>query len=76
MIQRRKELCNVKSHHTGLETFGPARANQVGEKESSILNRPLKDTAELVGVKDTVLDSIKLKLPSNYLLNELVQHVE
>jgi len=30
----------------------------------------------LVGIKNTVLDSIKLKLPSNHLLNELAQCVE
>jgi len=76
MIQRRKKLCNVKSHHTSLEAFGPARANQVGEKESSVLSRPLRDTTKLVGIKDTMLDSIKLKSSSNHLLNELAQHVE
>jgi len=36
----------------------------------------LRDTTKLVGITDTVLDSIKLKLPSNHLLNELAQHVE
>jgi len=48
----------------------------VDKKESSIPSRSLRDTTKLVGITDTVLDSIKLKLPSNHLLNELAQHVE
>ena len=74
VIQRRKELSNVKSHYTGLEAFGPARVDQVDEP--SVLGRSLRDTTKLVGIKNTVLDSIKLKLPSNHLLNELAQCVE
>jgi len=76
VIEGRKELCNVKGHHTSLEALGPARANQVGEKESSIFSRPLSDATKLVGIEDTVLDSVKLELPSNYLLNELAKGVE
>jgi len=30
----------------------------------------------LVGIKDTVLDSVKLESPSNHLLNELAKDVE
>jgi len=74
VIQRRKELSNVKSHHTGLEIFGPARVDQVDEP--SVLGRSLRDTTKLVRMKNTMLDSIKLKLPSNHLLNELAQCVE
>jgi len=69
-------LHNVKGHHTSLEALGPARVNQVGEKETSIFSRPLSDTIELVGMEDTVLDSIKLESPSNHLLNELAKGVE
>jgi len=76
MIEGREELCNVKGHHTSLEALGPARVNQVGEKETSIFSRPLSDATKLVGMKDTVLDSIKLESPSNHLLNELAQGVE
>ena len=28
---------------------------------------------KLVGIKNTILDNIKLELPSNYLLNELIK---
>jgi len=48
----------------------------VDKKESSIPSRSLRDTTKLVGIKDTMLDSIKLKSSSNHLLNELAQHVE
>jgi len=76
MIEGRKELCNVKGDNTSLEALGPARANQVSEKETNIFSRPLSDATELVGMEDTVLDSIKLELPSNHLLNELAKGVE
>jgi len=76
VIEGRKELCNVKGHHTSLEALGPARANQVSKEESSIFSRPLSNTTELVGIEDTVLDSIKLELPSNHLFNELTKDVE
>ena len=75
MIQRRKELCNVKSHYTSLEALGPARVYQVSEKETSVLSRSLSNASKLVGVKNAVLDSIKLKSPSNHLLDELAKHV-
>jgi len=74
VIERREELCNVKGDHTSLEALGPARANQVSEKETSVL--PLSDAPKLVGIEDTVLDSIKLKSSSNHLLNELAKGVE
>jgi len=76
MVEGREELCNVKGNHTSLKALGPARANQVSEKETSIFSRPLSDATKLVGMKDTVLDSIKLESPSNYLLNELAKGVE
>jgi len=76
VIEGREELCNVKGDDTSLEALGPARANQVGEKETSIFSRPLSDTTKLVGIKDTVLDSIKLESPGNHLLNELAKGVE
>jgi len=61
---------------TSLEALGPARANQVSKKESSIFSRPLSDATKLVGMEDTVLDSVKLESPSNHLLNELAKGVE
>jgi len=76
VIQRREELCNIKSHHTSLEALGPASTYQVSEKETSILCRSLSNTSKLVGVKNAILDGIKLKSPSNHLLNELVKCVE
>ena len=76
VVKRREELCNVKGDNTSLKALGPARANQVGKKETSIFSRPLRDTTKLVRMKDTVLDSIKLESPGNYLLNELAKGVE
>jgi len=76
VIEGREELCNVKGNHTSLETLGPARVNQVSKKETSIFSRPLRDTTKLVGMKDTVLNSIKLESPGNHLLNELAKGVE
>jgi len=76
VIEGREELCNVKGNHTSLEALGPARANQVSKKETSIFGRPLSDATKLVGMKDTVLDSIKLESPGNHLLNELTKGVE
>jgi len=76
VIEGREELCNVKGNHTSLEALGPARANQVSEKETSIFSRPLRDTTKLVRMKDTVLDSIKLESLGNHLLNELAKGVE
>jgi len=76
VIEGGKELCNVKGNHTSLEALGPARVNQVSEKETSIFSRPLSDATKLVGMKDTVLDSVKLEPPGNHLLNELAKGVE
>jgi len=76
VIEGRKELCNVKGDNTSLEAFGPARANQVSEKETSIFSRPLSDATKLIRMEDTILDSIKLELPGNHLLNELAKGVE
>jgi len=76
VIEGREELCNVKGNDTSLEALGPARVNQVSEKETSVFGRPLSDATKLVGMEDTVLDSIKLESPSNHLLNELAKGVE
>ena len=48
----------------------------MSKKETSIFSRPLRDTAKLVGMKDTVLDSIKLESSGNHLLNELAKGIE
>jgi len=69
-------LCNVECNNTSLEAFGLARVNQMGEKEASIFSRPLSNTTKLIGIKDPMLNRIKLKLSSNHLLNELVKCVE
>ena len=76
VIEEREELCNVKGDYTSFKAFGPSRANQVSKKESSVFSRPLSDATELVGIEDTVLDSIKLKSPGNHLLNKLAKGVE
>ena len=76
IIEKREELCNFKGNHTSLEALGLARVNQVSKKKTSIFSRPLSDTTELVRMKNTVLDSIKLESPSNHLLNELAKGVE
>jgi len=76
VIEGREELCNVKGNHTSFEALGPAKADQMSEKETSIFSRPLSDATKLVGMEDTMLDSIKLESPSNYLLNELTKGVE
>jgi len=76
VVEGREELCNVKGNHTSLKAFSPTRANQASKKESSIFSRPLRDTTKLVGMKNTVLDSIKLESPGNHLLNELAKGVE
>jgi len=76
VIKGREELCNVKGNDTSLEALGPARVNQVSKKETSVFSRPLSDATKLVGIEDTVLDSIKLESPSNHLLNELAKGVE
>jgi len=76
VIERREELCNVKGDNTSFEAFGLSRVNQVSKKESSVFSKPLSDATELVGIKDTVLDNIKLESPSNHLLNELAKGVE
>jgi len=41
VIQRRKELCNIKSNNTSFESLGPASSYQIDQKHTSILNRPL-----------------------------------
>ena len=76
VIKGREELCNVEGDDTSLEALGPARVNQVSEKEASIFSRSLSDATKLVGMEDTVLDSIKLESPGNHLLNELAKGVE
>jgi len=76
VIEEREELCNVKGDHTSLKALGPARANQVSKKESSIFSRPLSNATKLVGLENTVLNSVKLESPGNHLLNKLAKGVE
>ena len=53
VIEGREELCNVKGDNTSLEALGLARANQVSEKKTSIISRPLSNATKLVEMKDT-----------------------
>ena len=76
VVEGREKLCNVKGDDTSLEALGPARVNQVSKKKTSIFSGPLSNATKLVRMKDTVLDSIKLESPGNYLLNELAKGVE
>jgi len=76
VVKRREELCNVKGDNTSLEALGPARANQVSEKETSVFGRPLSNATKLVGMENTVLDSVELESSGNHLLNELAKGVE
>jgi len=48
----------------------------VNEKETSIFSRSLSDASKLVGMKDTIFDSVKLKSLNNYLLNELAKCIK
>jgi len=75
-LREGKNCAMSKATITSLEALGLARGNQVSEKETSIFSRPLSDATKLVGMEDTVLDSIKLESPSNHLLNELAKGVE
>ena len=45
-------------------------------KYASILSRLLGYTFKLVGMKNTLLNSIKLELSSNHLLNKLTKHIK
>jgi len=76
MIQRRKELSDIKCNNTCFKTLGLASSYQMSQKHTSILSRPLGHTSKLVGIKDAILDSIKLKLSGNHLFNKLAQSVE
>jgi len=76
VIEGEEELCDVKGHYTSLEALGLARANQVSKEETSIFSRSLSNATKLVGMEDTVLDSVKLESPGNHLLNKLAKGVE
>ena len=76
VVQRGKELHNIKCNNTCFKTLGPASSDQMSQKHTSIFSRPLGHTSQLVGMENAVLDSIKLKLPHNHLLNELAKCVE
>ena len=41
VVQRGKELRNIKCHYTSFEPLGPASSNQVRQKHTSILGGPL-----------------------------------
>ena len=58
------------------DNIGLVKVNQIDEKKTSILSRPLRNISKLVKMKNTILDNIKLKLPSNYFLDELVKYIE
>jgi len=71
MIQERKE---IKYYYTSLKSLSPTSLSQVYYKYTSILSRLLDYTSKQFGMKNTILDSIKLKLPSNYFLNKFTKH--
>src|SRR5215471_2386104 len=76
MVERRKKLSNVKSNNTCFKSFGPASTNNVSKKYTSILSGPLDNTTKLVGVKNIMLHSIKLKMLRKHFLNEFPNCIE
>ena len=61
IVQREKELCNIKYYYTIFESLGLASSSHI---------------SKIVRIKNTVLDSIILELSNNHFLNELVKHVK
>jgi len=50
VIQRRKELCNIKCYDTSIALLEPPSLNKVSEVDASIDGRLLSDAAKLVWV--------------------------
>jgi len=48
MVERWKELRDVKGHHARLEFFGPPSSDEMGEENPSIPSGTLGDTSELI----------------------------
>ena len=73
MVQREKELYNIKYYYTSFESLIPVSLDQI---YTNIFSRLLGHTFKLVRMKNTILDSIKLKSSSTYLLNKLTKCVK
>jgi len=71
-----KELYNINCYYTVFNSLGLSSLNKVYKKYTSILSESLCHTSKLVGIKNAVKYSIKLELPSNYLLNEFTKHIK
>ena len=45
-------------------------------KYTSIFSKVLEYTFKLVRIKNTILNSIKLELPSNHFINEFIKYIK
>jgi hypothetical protein len=61
MVDRWKELSDVKCDNACSESFGASRMYKMGQVYSSILSGPLGDASKLVRMEDVVCDTIELK---------------
>ena len=76
MIQRKKELHDIKCYDTGMALLEPPCTNEVGEVNASIGCGPLSNTAKLIWVQETIIYHVKLELIANDFLDELASSVE
>ena len=76
MIQKGKELHNIKCYDTSMALLESPSPNEVSEVDASIGGRSLSDTAKLVWVQKTIVYHMELKSIANDFLDELSCSVE
>jgi hypothetical protein len=76
IIQRQKELGNIESDNTHLETFNLSHLNKINKEYPCIPGGPWPDFPELLWVKNSVLDTVKLQSSGNHLFNKFSQSIQ
>ena len=76
MVQRGKELRDVKGDNACLQTLSPPGPNQVGKEDARILSGTLGDAPELVRLEGTVGHAIELKPARQHLFDKFSQSVQ
>ena len=76
MVERWKELCNVKGHYTHLKFLSPPSPDKVSEEYTRVLSGTLGYASKLVRLEGTMLYPIKLHLTGEHFLDQLAQRVE
>ena len=76
MVERRKELGNIKHYDASIALFEPLCINNVGQIYSCISDRSLSDTPQLIRIQKAVGYHMKLQSVADNFLNQFSSCIE